>query len=72
MIIPSKNLRKELYQYPELEVNEKDYVYEQGNQTEALYLVEKGVIKTCMIDKNGKELITNLCKSDDIFWRSIT
>ncbi len=62
-----KNLRKELYQYPELEVNEKDYVYEQGNQTEALYLVEKGVIKTCMIDKNGKELITNLCKPDDIF-----
>lgn len=62
-----KNLKKEFYRYPELEIREKEYVYEQGSQIEALYLVEKGVVKTCMIDRNGKELITNLCKPDDIF-----
>lgn len=62
-----KNLKKEFFKYPEHEIKEKEYVYEQGGQTEALYLVKKGVIKTCMIDRKGKELITNLCKPDDIF-----
>ena len=61
------NLKQELYNYPKLEIPEKSYVYEQGNQIDALYFVEKGVVKTCMIDKNGKELITNLCKPDDLF-----
>ena len=61
------NLKQELSTYPTIEIPEKSYVYKQGNQIEALYFIEKGVVKTCMIDKNGKELITNLCKQDDIF-----
>jgi len=61
------NFKQELYHYPKIDIPEKSYVYKQGNPTEALYFVEKGVVKTCMIDKNGKELITNLCKPDDLF-----
>lgn len=60
-------LKEKFSEYPKYDIKAKDQVYKVGHQTEALYFVKKGVIKTCLIDKNGKELITNLCKPEDIF-----
>jgi len=51
----------------EREVKKNEIVYEEGNNSNFVYLVYKGVIKTSRIDEQGKELITGLHKGDDFF-----
>lgn len=40
-------------------------VYEKGDHSNNIYLILKGVVKTHIMDANGKELITALYKPDD-------
>lgn len=44
-----------------------EIIYEEGNNSNFVYLVYKGVVKTSRIDEQGKELITGLHKGDDFF-----
>ncbi|RMA58704.1 response regulator [Ulvibacter antarcticus] len=41
------------------------FVYEQGEHSNNIYLILKGVVKSHKMDINGKELITNLHKADE-------
>lgn len=41
------------------------FIYQQGDHSNSLFLVLKGVVKTHFINSNGKELITSLYKADD-------
>ena len=40
-------------------------IYEQGQHSNNIYLILKGVVKSFSINSNGKELITSLYKADD-------
>lgn len=42
-------------------------IYEEGSQSNFFYLVKRGVVKAHRIDRQGKELITELYKEDDFF-----
>lgn len=42
-----------------------DNIFEKGDRSNQLYLILNGLIKTHIIDINGKELITGLYKPDD-------
>ena len=42
-------------------------VYHEGDNSNYIFLIKKGIIKTFKIDEQGKELITGLHKSDDLF-----
>jgi DNA-binding response OmpR family regulator len=42
-------------------------IYDEGNNSNYVFLVYKGVVKTFRIDEQGKELITALHKGDDFF-----
>jgi len=42
-------------------------IYHQGENSNYIYLIYKGVVKTTKIDEQGKELITALHKEDDFF-----
>ena len=44
-----------------------DIIYDEGNNSNFIFLVYKGVVKTYRIDEQGKELITALHKGDDFF-----
>ncbi len=44
-----------------------EIIYNEGGNSNYVFLVNKGVIKTYKIDKQGKELITALHKTDDFF-----
>lgn len=47
-----------------LELKKGEYIYENGDRANNIYLVTKGVIKCFKIDSNGKELITELVNED--------
>ncbi|WP_298284940.1 response regulator [uncultured Lutibacter sp.] len=42
-------------------------IYEEGDLSNNIYFIYKGVIKTYKIDELGKELIINILKDDDFF-----
>ncbi len=42
-------------------------IYVQGDNSNTVYLVLKGSVKTFVLDEQGKELITGIYKADDIF-----
>src|SRR5699024_6754181 len=42
-----------------------EVIYEKGDRSNQLYLILKGLVKTHIIDINGKELITGLYKTED-------
>lgn len=42
-----------------------DHVYQDGDHSNKIYLILKGVVKSHKMDESGKELITRLYKADD-------
>lgn len=44
-----------------------DIIYEEGQNSNYIYLVVKGIVKTHQLEASGKELITSLMKADDFF-----
>lgn len=44
-----------------------DIVYDSHKGSNYFYMVDKGVVKTYLIDESGKELITSLYKAGDVF-----
>lgn len=44
-----------------------DAIYRNGDHSNSLFLILKGVVKTHTMDANAKELITGLYKADDFF-----
>ena len=44
-----------------------DSIYKEGNNSNAIYLIRKGMVKCYKFDELGKELITSLYKEDDLF-----
>ncbi|MCK5401425.1 MAG: cyclic nucleotide-binding domain-containing protein, partial [Flavobacteriaceae bacterium] len=44
-----------------------DTIYKEGNHSNAIYLILKGVVKCYKLDELGKELITALPKKDELF-----
>lgn len=42
-------------------------IFEQGNNSNYIYLINKGIVKCHKIDESGKELTTALYKEDDLF-----
>lgn len=47
--------------------NAGEIIYHQGDNSNYVYLILKGIVKTYKIDEQGKELITELLKEDDFF-----
>lgn len=48
-----------------LHYKKDETIYNQGDHSNSLFLLLKGVVKTHSINANGKELITSLYKADD-------
>lgn len=44
-----------------------EIIYHQGDNSNYIYLINKGIIKTYKIEEQGKELITELLKENDFF-----
>ncbi|MCX7551734.1 response regulator [Xanthomarina sp. F2636L] len=42
-------------------------IYKQGEHSNAIFLIAKGIVKCHSLDEKGKELITALYKEDDLF-----
>ena len=42
-------------------------IYSEGDHSRYIYLIIKGIVKCHKLDENGKELITDLHKEDDLF-----
>ena len=51
----------------EFSFNPGEIIYYEGDNSNYVYLIYKGVVKTYKIDEQGKELITSLNKEDDFF-----
>ncbi|WP_372746583.1 Crp/Fnr family transcriptional regulator, partial [Lutibacter sp.] len=51
----------------ELNFDAGEIIYHQGDHSNYVYLIKKGIVKTYKIDEQGKELITELLKEDDFF-----
>lgn len=47
--------------------NSGQIIYNEGDNSNYIYLIFKGIVKTYKIDEQGKELITALHKEDDFF-----
>jgi DNA-binding response OmpR family regulator len=47
--------------------NAGEIIYHQGDNSNYVFLILKGIVKTYKIDEQGKELITELLKEDDFF-----
>jgi CheY-like chemotaxis protein len=45
----------------------KDKIYEFGQYPQWIFYVEEGIVKTCLINDYGKELITHLYAKDEFF-----
>ncbi len=61
------DLKNHLKSYELKSYETSEVVYDSYKGTNHFYMVEKGVVKTYLIDENGKELITSLYKTDDVF-----
>jgi CheY-like chemotaxis protein len=44
-----------------------DIIYEEGNNSNFIFLIRKGVVKNFKFDQDGKELTTNLYQEDELF-----
>lgn len=44
-----------------------EIIYEEGNNSNYIYLIRKGVVKNFKFDNDGKELTTNLYQEDELF-----
>jgi len=51
----------------EVSVAKGDVIYEEGQNSNYIYLISKGLIKCHKLDENGKNLTTALYKEDDLF-----
>jgi DNA-binding response OmpR family regulator len=51
----------------ELTFKKGELIFEQGNHSNYIYLINKGIVKCHKIDESGKELTTALYKEDDLF-----
>lgn len=51
--------------------NKGESIYEKGTASRYFYLIKKGVVKVHQLDKDAKELITDLYKADDFFGNPI-
>ena len=59
---------KESFRKEEPSLYGKDeHIYESGQSSNSIYLIDKGVVKTYKLDENGKELITAIHKVNDVF-----
>lgn len=50
-----------------LEFRTKEYVYKEGNHSNYVYLIDKGMVKTITMDESGHELINKVFRPDDFF-----
>ena len=48
-----------------LKIEKGEIIYSEGQHSNNVYLILKGIVKTHKMDENGKELITTLYKPDD-------
>lgn len=62
-----EELKNHLKSYNIKSYDASEIVYDNHQGNNYFYMIEKGVVKTYMIDENGKELITALYKADDVF-----
>ena len=44
-----------------------EIIYREGDNSNYIFLIQKGIVKTYKIDEQGKELITAVHKDDDLF-----
>lgn len=51
----------------EYSFNAGEMIYHETDNSNFIYLIKKGIVKTYKIDEQGKELITELRKEDDLF-----
>lgn len=51
----------------EYSFNAGEIIYHETDNSNFIYLIKKGIVKTYKIDEQGKELITELRKEDDLF-----
>jgi len=51
----------------EFKFKKGEIIFEQGKNSNYIFLLKKGIVKTHKIDENGKELTTSLLKEDDLF-----
>ncbi|MCB0462179.1 MAG: response regulator [Flavobacteriaceae bacterium] len=47
--------------------HQDDIIYKEGEHSNYIYLITKGVVKCHKLDEHGKELTTGLYKEDDLF-----
>ncbi|AVR44356.1 transcriptional regulator [Christiangramia fulva] len=62
-----QELRDVFSGYKLQEYKKGEMIYERGKQSNFFYLVRRGVVKAHRMDRQGKELITQLYKQDDFF-----
>jgi len=62
-----KELKNHLKSYKLESFEASEIVYDSHKGSNYFYMVDKGVVKTYLIDENGKELITSLYKTEDVF-----
>ncbi|AXO78923.1 response regulator [Olleya aquimaris] len=48
-------------------IKKNDTIYQEGHNSNYIYLITQGVVKCHKLDENGKELTTALHKEDDLF-----
>ncbi|RRO24047.1 response regulator [Flavobacteriaceae bacterium 14752] len=62
-----EELKEHLKSYELKSFAASEVVYDSHKGSNYFYMVDKGVVKTYLIDENGKELITALYKTEDVF-----
>lgn len=62
-----EELKNHLKSYEIKTFDATEVVYNSNHGNNFFYMIDKGVVKTYMIDENGKELTTALYKADDVF-----
>lgn len=62
-----EELKEHLKSYELKSFDASEIVYDSHKGSNYFYMVERGVVKTYLIDENGKELITSLYKTEDVF-----
>jgi len=62
-----EELKNHLRSYETKSFESSEIVYDGHQGNNYFYMVDRGVVKTFLIDENGKELITALYKTEDVF-----
>ena len=63
-----EDFKNYIYDYGrELDYELGETIYREGDNSNMVYLILKGVVKTHKLDEQGKELITGIYKADDFF-----